>query len=576
MVAGPASWSPPHSRPLAEPARFAVVVAAALLVFALSWLALHHGFYEREQIRDTEVYQRYGDSTAEGRVPYRDFRPEYPPAALPAFALPSLAAGTGAADDDYRRWFEAVMVVCGAFVLLFVGLALRSLGRGPRATAAALLFVAVSPLLLGSVVLSRFDLLPAAIVAGALAALCAGRDRLAHAALGLGIAAKVYPAALVPLFVARTWCVRGRRAALTSIGVLCAVLAACFVPFLVLGPGGVWASVVRQVSRPLQLESLGASFLLAAHHAFGLDVTVRSSHGSQNLVGGIPDVLSVAQSLAALAVLGALWLAAKREPLDRERIVRLSAAAVCTLVALGKVASPQFLLWLVPLVPLVRGRRGLAATGLLAGALVLTQVWFPYRYWDLVFDLDVVASWTILARDLVLVALLGVLVWPERRRVLGTARSEVERGLERMGWRTSDGQPISREPPYGACVIVRRRGEGGDDEWLVLHRAHHGPAYEGDWAWGPPAGARLPGEPIEECARRELREEAGLELEVVPTDCGLREWPLFAAEASPDADVTLSPEHDAFRWLPLDAAAALCLPTRVADGIRAVAETVGR
>jgi 8-oxo-dGTP pyrophosphatase MutT (NUDIX family) len=562
------SWSRPASRRREEPARFAVLVAAALLAFALAWLALHHGFYRQEQIRDTEVYQRYGDWIAEGRIPYRDFRPEYPPAALPAFAVPSLAAGQGAPHDEYRRWFEAVMVACGALLLLFVALTLRALGREPPALAAALLLVALAPLLLGSVVLSRFDLWPAAIVAGAVAALCAGRERLALGALGLGIAAKVYPAVLVPLFLARTWALRGRREALVAGGVLLGVLAACFVPFAVLGPGGVWASVVRQITRPLQLESLGASLLLAAHHAFGLDVTVRSSHGSQNLVGTLPDVLSVAQSLAQLAVLGAVWVAITREPLDRERLVRLSAAAVCALVALGKVASPQFLIWLVPLVPLVRGRRGVAASGLLAVALVLTQIWFPYRYWDLVFDLDVVASWTILGRDLVLLGLLGVLVWPARP--LG----DVERGLERLGWRTSDGQAISRTPPFGAGVVVWRRGENGI-EWLVLHRSHHGSAYEGDWAWGPAAGARVPGEEVEECARRELREETGLELDVVLTACGRPEWPLFAAEAPGAAEVRLSDEHDAFRWLPLEDAAARCLPSRVGEGLRAVARTLG-
>jgi hypothetical protein len=81
--------------------------------------------------------------------------------------------------------------------------------------------------------------------------------------------------------------------------------------------------------------------------------------------------------------------------------------------AFGKVLSPQFLIWLIPLVPLVRGRRGLVASGLLALALLLTQVWFPIRYWDLV-HFEAFPSWVLLARDLVLVALLAVLIAPAR------------------------------------------------------------------------------------------------------------------------------------------------------------------
>jgi hypothetical protein len=78
------------------------------------------------------------------------------------------------------------------------------------------------------------------------------------------------------------------------------------------------------------------------------------------------------------------------------------------------VLSPQFLLWLLPVVPLVRGRRGVAPGALLACALVLTQLWFPYRYMALAYQFDPLASWLVLARDLVLVALFVVLVWRER------------------------------------------------------------------------------------------------------------------------------------------------------------------
>ena len=84
--------------------------------------------------------------------------------------------------------------------------------------------------------------------------------------------------------------------------------------------------------------------------------------------------------------------------------MRWSAAALVAFVALGKVLSPQFLIWLVPVVPLVAGLRGLRASVLLAAGLVLTQLWFPSRYWDLARELDPLASGLVLARDLVLVA----------------------------------------------------------------------------------------------------------------------------------------------------------------------------
>ena len=69
--------------------------------------------------------------------------------------------------------FFCALAALGA---MFVACA-RSGGAGRRSLA-ALAFSAVAPLLLGSVVRSRFDELPTAIAVASLAALLLGRDRL--------------------------------------------------------------------------------------------------------------------------------------------------------------------------------------------------------------------------------------------------------------------------------------------------------------------------------------------------------------------------------------------------------------
>ncbi len=394
----------------AEPHRVIVYAAIAIGIFVAAWTGLHAGFYKRSQIIDTPIYQRYGDAMANGQVPYRDFQLEYPPAALPAFVIPSLLRSNDGDLRGYRSGFEAEMLVCGALALLFMLSILLSLEAGPVRIGAALGFAALAPLLLGSVVLSRFDLWPAALVTGALAAFVAGRQRLGAGVLGLAVAAKIFPAVLVPLAAVWIWKRNGRRQALLCLGIFAAVVLACFVPFFVLSPHGVWHSVTTQTSRPLQIETLGAGFLLVAHVVAGLGITMRPSHGSQNLAGGFPDALAAIQTLLQAAALIATWVWFARGPASRERLIRATATAVCAFIAFGKVFSPQFLIWLIPLVPLVAGRRGIVASGLLGLALVLTQLWFPFRYWDLVLHFQTFPVWMVLLRDLVMVALFAALL----------------------------------------------------------------------------------------------------------------------------------------------------------------------
>ena len=391
---------------------------AAIALFVVAWTLLHVGFYKHKQVIDTPVYQRYGNAIADGKVPYRDFAVEYPPGALPMFALPGLAepGKNQQVSSGFRRAFETLMWMCGAVALLAMAVVLRVLRRSDLNVWAALCFAAVAPLLLGSVILSRFDLWPAAICVAALAALVSNRLRLGHALLGLGITAKLFPVVFVPLGVAYVWKRAGRREALICLALLAGVVGAIFVPFVVLSPGGVWDSLSVQLSRPLQVESLGASLLLVGHHVFGFGLAGETSHGSQNVAGSAAGVLAVATTLLQVGVLGWIWASFARGRGDGEALVRSTAAALCAFVALGKVLSPQFLIWLIPIVPLVRGRRGLWASALLAAALVLTQVWFPFRYFRLALHFETGLSWVLLARDLALVALTVLLAFTLRRR----------------------------------------------------------------------------------------------------------------------------------------------------------------
>ncbi|MFN2628824.1 MAG: hypothetical protein ABR569_09345, partial [Gaiellaceae bacterium] len=100
------------------------------MVFLGSWTLLHRAWWGRYQIVDTVVYQRYGDAMRGGEVPYRDFKLEYPPGALPAFLAPELTARPrdfGSYGHAYEKWAAG----CGIALVLLCTAALAALRAPP-------------------------------------------------------------------------------------------------------------------------------------------------------------------------------------------------------------------------------------------------------------------------------------------------------------------------------------------------------------------------------------------------------------------------------------------------------------
>jgi hypothetical protein len=388
-----------------EPALWPAVVVATLLL-GIAFFVLQQ-WLERGRLSDIPVYDGYAHLMRAGKLPYRDFTVEYPPVALPAFLLPAYLPWS------YATSFAVAMGLCGAGCIVAAAAVFRAVGAGTLRASCALLGLGLSPMALGALFDTRFDLWPVLLALAAVAATLRERPVTAGSLYGLAFAAKLWPLALLPVGLTYLWRRRGQRSATATAAAFAVAAAACFLPFAALAPGGVGHSLTGQLDRPLQIESLGAAILTALHHTAGLSLTTVTTHGSQNLAGSLPDtVAAVSSGLQLAAIVGIwAWFTRLRRPSGESMLVA-SSAVVTAFVAFGKVFSPQFLIWLVPFVPLVRGRRGLGASLLLLASLWLTRTWFPARYWELALGHEVPYVWFLLARDVVVVALAVVLAWP--------------------------------------------------------------------------------------------------------------------------------------------------------------------
>ena len=380
---------------MSERRLLALAGVALLAVFAV---ATTIGPFSDITVNDLYVYEQYARLLHDGQLPYRDFGFEYPPLA----ALPLWLAGVFGRDPQSIEWtFGVLMASC-----LVAGqqLAARLAGGGRDGLTVAWLLV-LSPVLIGASVRTHFDPLPIAIALGGLLMLARERRDLAFLLLGLGTMTKLFPGLLA--VVALVWLAgRGQwREAVRAGAIFTAVVLAISLPFA--GAGYV-DSFRFHLDRPVQIESTAASVLFALG---GSDVTgtnLRPDRFKSNgLDGGHAETVEALFALLLAAVMAAIVLLAARRPGVRHMVL-CGFAALLAFVTLGKVFSPQYVIWLAPFAALawVWGQRAVAA--LVAAAIVLTHVEFPSRYFDLInVHTDVVLI--VAARNALLLAALALL-----------------------------------------------------------------------------------------------------------------------------------------------------------------------
>jgi hypothetical protein len=289
---------------------------------------------------------------------------------LPANHCSFLSAAISTAQPAFHMLPLAFYQVGFAFIMsaLMLLTYLLILRYGQRGGAVAfLVYIVIGACAL---VQMRYDLLPALLTLLSVLAAHKRRWTVAYIALAAGVLLKIYPILLLPaLFIAEQRSKRLMYIPTTSAlrqlpAQLWRTLREClrwqwwnsllFCGMIIIITGlfallDFQNAVVSQISyfleRPIQIESSGATLLWLAHLG-GMGWTILYSYGSINLNTPLNNLISpLFSGLFILGVIFVFWLQWQNK-LD---LIQTIIALTLVFISTGKVFSPQYLIWLIPL-----------------------------------------------------------------------------------------------------------------------------------------------------------------------------------------------------------------------------------
>jgi hypothetical protein len=238
-----------------------------------------------------------------------------------------------------REFYDLTTLLLALFTVAAVLATAYLAGRPRRWTALA---VALSPALILAAFIN-WDLIAMSLTTLGMAAWAGRRHVLAGLLLGLAVATKFYPVFLFgPLFVL---CLRAGRLRAFATAACWAGVAwlAVNLPVAIAAPPGGWSEFYRlNEGRGADWGSVWYFFQTEHWPAVG-----------SLSVGALNAVSLLLFGLACLLI-GVLALAAPRRP----RVAQLFFLTIAAFLLVNKVWSPQYVIWLAPLVVLARPRLG--------------------------------------------------------------------------------------------------------------------------------------------------------------------------------------------------------------------------
>ena len=271
---------------------------------------------------------------------FRNLPFEYPLLSIVPFSL-GLIAPTALYQVAFAIWMLLI-----AAIIYFILYKTRSTG-------AAIAFAFYLVIGNWGSAAARFDLVPAALILGSVILAARRKWSWAFALLALATMFKFFPVLLVfPFLIAQQkqnsekWYSWQRWRALV---LYCGICVMATLLSFSLNIANTINPFLYFFNRPIQVESTAATALWIGNF-FGYPFKIVQSFGSVNIVSALNGNISLSSSVClAAGLLYTFWLQ-WRGKLD---IYTASLLTVLIIIVTGKVFSPQYLIWIAPLVAFV-------------------------------------------------------------------------------------------------------------------------------------------------------------------------------------------------------------------------------
>lgn len=337
-----------------------MIIAFGLLCLSLA-ATIWGPYHAVNDYHDIRIYYQRGIWVSTGEQPYLDVFSEYPQIATWLFALPHVFAEYWSGENSkptaeiaYRFVFSGMMALCLA--------ALVALAAGLRKDRRWLAFLLLLPASL-YFTQNRFDVLPAFMVLASLAVLQYGRYQGAFILLGVATGIKWYALVLLPVYAAFLYQTNRRSLypAAVSYG---ATIAIIFLPTLfIIGLDGFLVPYNFHLTRTMNSESL----------LHLMTVTLSRAGFPREML----EPLFLKIFLILQFAVAPLCFFARID--SGEKVLRWSAISVLCFMLFAKFYSPQWILWISPLLILLC-RTKMEIAGIIVFDLV-TYLYFPLIYY---------------------------------------------------------------------------------------------------------------------------------------------------------------------------------------------------